>query len=323
MRVVRLFFVLALVLGVASPAVADPSAAADGGPAGQRTAERGKDCPGEAAATAAGPLRTASLPGAVGAVAGGGPQVTAAQRIAATQFFSTAPCEGVRPGAPIIVEGLGDDPDSGCTANFIYRGVDARRRATTYIGTAGHCILPGANGLAEDVGEKAWAPGKGPEVTLLDGRRIGEMAYAVHMNSKDLDFALIRIDRGVGVSAQMCHFGGPTTISKARNASTTQLHLVGDGTVIGWYVPARTFVATSLANPTAVTALGAAMLGDSGGPIIDGSGRAVGVLVGLGARWNFARNEAGYVEILRLPHMIARAEKVLKQRITMRTAPLR
>src|SRR6185295_8502592 len=109
-------------------------------------------------------------------------------------------CPGVRPGA-IVESDVGQ-----CTFNFVFAGGDG----AMYIGTAGHCIL-GESPIGGDVGETSWAAGTGPEARDAAGARIGEFSYAILQDPKD--FAVIRVDPAVGVSAQVCHFGGPTGIN--------------------------------------------------------------------------------------------------------------
>ena len=158
-------------------------------------------------------------------------------------------CPGVRPGAIV-------DSDTGqCTFNFVFSGSDGR----TYIGTAGHCILPSD-------GEQSWAPGTGPEARDSTGARIGEFAYAVLQDPKD--FSLIRVDAGVPVNPQMCHFGGPTGINSDITSATTTLHHFGQGLGVGLIVPGRSALALGMPDPDHVYALGAVVPGDSGSGII-------------------------------------------------------
>src|SRR2546428_12510816 len=110
--------------------------------------------------------------------------------------FGTGTCPGVRPGA-IVRSDVGQ-----CTLNFLFVGSDGSR----YIGTAGHCIL-GTSPFGGDVGEMAWAPGTGPEARDGGGNRIGEFAYALLRDPKDL--SLIRLDAQVQASAGMCDFCRP------------------------------------------------------------------------------------------------------------------
>ncbi|TME68191.1 MAG: hypothetical protein E6I48_17045, partial [Chloroflexi bacterium] len=152
-------------------------------------------------------------------------------------------CPGVRPGA-IVNSDVGQ-----CTFNFVFAGSDGR----TYIGTAGHCIL-GASPFGGDVGEMSWAPGTGPVAQDAGGARIGEFAYAILLDPKD--FSLIRVDPGVAVSPQVCHFGGPTGINADTPSDLVVLHHYGNGVGVGSVLPARTALAAGMPSPDHVFAQG-------------------------------------------------------------------
>lgn len=228
-----------------------------------------------------------------------------------------APCTGVRPGAAIhIPKG---DTTGLCTLNFAFIGTDALKRRHVYMGTAGHCLLAETN-VDREKGEHHWAPGKGPVVNDPTGKRIGEFAYAILSGPKD--FALIRIDYGVKLSAQMCWFGGPTGINNDLTGKTVNIHHYGHGLAVGDVLPARTSVAYGMRDKNEVTALGVVIPGDSGGAAISSDGRAVGVVVSVGASFQASPLTFGTVGITRLRPQVTRAEQVLKQRLVMATAPL-
>jgi hypothetical protein len=223
-------------------------------------------------------------------------------------------CPGVRPGA-IVNTDVGQ-----CTFNFLFAGSDGNR----YIGTAGHCIL--AQGpIAGDVGEFTWAPGTGPVATDAAGQRVGEFAYAIQQDPKD--FALIRLDPGVEASPQMCHFGGPTGINNDLTSSLVQLQYFGNGLGVGSVLPARTALAIGMPDPDHVFAQGITIPGDSGGGIISSDGRAVGVVVTLGAHLGAldlllgGALDAGLMGITRLEPQLARASEVLGTGFLLYTAP--
>jgi len=220
-------------------------------------------------------------------------------------------CPGVRPGA-IVNSEVGQ-----CTFNFVFSGSDGR----TYIGTAGHCIL-GDSPIGGDVGEESWAPGHGPVATDANDARIGEFAYAILQDPKD--FSLIRVDPGVPVSGQICHFGGPTGINADQPSGAVVLHHYGNGVAIGTVLPARTGVALGMPDPDHVFAQLAALPGDSGSGVISDDGRAVGVLVTVGVHTGSIGTggvDAGVVGITRLPPQLARASSVLGIGLTLVTAP--
>lgn len=220
-------------------------------------------------------------------------------------------CGGVRPGARVGLAGGG-----GCTLNFLFVGSDARR----YIGTAGHCLI-GAEGEGPvqetKDGEISWRPGSGIVATDDTGKRIGESAYAIHLDG--YDFALIRLDRGVRSSPSMCHWGGPKGINSDMTDGAVLLRHYGHGAGSGrapviimgnepYLVPARSALTTSLSDPLRVYAWGHASFGDSGGPVISDDGRAVGVTVSLST---LPVLTGGNVGITRLPIQVRRAEKMM------------
>jgi hypothetical protein len=219
-------------------------------------------------------------------------------------------CPGVRPGA--IVES-----DTGqCSFNFVFAGGDG----ATYIGTAGHCIL-GESPIGGDVGETSWTPGTGPEARDATGARIGEFSYAILQDPKD--FALIKVDPGVSVSAQVCHFGGPTGINADTPSTPVVLHHYGNGVGLGTVLPARTGVALGMPDPDHVFAEAVALPGDSGSGVISDDGRAVGVLVTVGVHSGSVGSggvDVGIVGITRLAPQLARAASVLGTSFSLVTA---
>lgn len=220
-------------------------------------------------------------------------------------------CPGVRPGA-IVQSEVGQ-----CTFNFVYAGGDG----ATYIGTAGHCIL-GDSPLGGDVGETSWAAGEGPAAQDADGNRIGEFAYAILQDPKD--FSLIRVDPGVAVDPQLCHFGGPTGVNADQTSALVVLHHYGNGVAIGSVLPARTGTALGMPDPDHVFAQAAALPGDSGSGVISDDGRAVGVLVTVGVHTGGIGTggvDAGIVGITRLAPQLARAADVLGTTLALATAP--
>jgi hypothetical protein len=163
----------------------------------------------------------------------------------------TSPCPGVRPGAFVNSE------TGQCTFNAAFSGSDGH----LYIGTAGHCIL-GESPVGGDVGEESWAPGTGPVASDGAGAPIGRFAYAILQDPKD--FALIELDGGVPLNAQMCHFGGPTAINSDQPTGPVVLHHYGNGIGLGTLLPARTGVALGMPDPDHVFAQAAAVPRDSG-----------------------------------------------------------
>lgn len=227
-------------------------------------------------------------------------------QVPAAAPIGTGSCPGVRPGAIV-------DSDVGqCTFNFVFNGSDGR----TYIGTAGHCI----NG---DGQERSWAPGTGPEARDSTGARIGEFAYAILSDPKD--FALIRVDAGVPVNPQMCHFGGPTGINSDRpGLGLVMLQHYGNGVGIGAVLPARSAIALGMPDPDHVFAEGLVVPGDSGSGIETADGRAVGVIVTTGihtSSFGTSGIDAGTMGVTRLAPQLARATQVTGVSYSIVTAP--
>ena len=243
------------------------------------------------------------------------------QRVAASAPpVGVGSCRGVRPGALIQV-GTGDDA-SLCTMNFAFTGRTATGAKVRYIGTAGHCVL-GEGVLGQGgSGEKRWAAGSGPVAFRSDGKRIGRVAYAVLKG--EYDFALVRIDAGVPVSPRMCTFGGPTGMRSDRPSAPVRLQYHGQGLALGDTVPGRTAVALGMRDPLHVWAFGAAISGDSGAAVTSSDGRAVGVLLAVGAAvgptWTNGSSDSGTVNIGRIGPYVARAERYTNVNLTLRRA---
>lgn len=221
-------------------------------------------------------------------------------------------CQGVRPGARIVVADRGV-----CTLNFRFSGRDAHGGGHAYMGTAGHCAVPAKV-------QRVWPPGRGPVVYDAAGRRIGTFAYAIH--NGDRDFGLVRLDAGVRTSSQMCYFGGPTGVNRDITSRVTTLRYYGQGLGLDRLLPARTAVAHGMPDEGHVHANGAALFGDSGAGVISADGRAVGLIVTTGVhggRVATAGSDVGTVGIARLGPVVKRASIALQQRLTLHGAPLR
>ena len=232
--------------------------------------------------------------------------------------FASVDAPGVHPGAFLRVDG------GFCTLGFLLTGSDRHR----YMTTAGHCALP-------DPKPDTVFPKKQRPEAVVDGRRIGEVVYAVQDDQRDI--ALIRLDKKVEALPAVLHFGGPTALYTEHSADPVTLRHVGNGVFAGalWnasfagvgerdqrLVNARTAMAADTLSAYEVLAVGAASVGDSGSPVLDDQGRAVGVLV------NVARTgtdtgpvSAGLLELGRLDFQLAAAERVLGTKLTLVTAP--
>lgn len=149
----------------------------------------------------------------------------------------------------------------GCTMNFVYEDAGGTR----YVGSAGHCY--------DQAGVRAHT---------TDGEAFGTVVYQVDQApSGPVDFALIEIDASWQdrVDPSVRHWGGPIGTG-APEPGTTTLHY-GHGTGPGDAEPTRARQGVVL-DTTEETGVQARIFpfsgGDSGGPILDEQGRAIGVL---------------------------------------------
>lgn len=206
----------------------------------------------------------------------------------------------VHPGALIEVEGSHGGSGGICTANFVFKS-----GSTQYLGTAGHCTLAESN-VSGDEGEFAFAPGTGPQVRDANDRVIGRIVYAVQEGLKD--FALIRLDSGISADKALPHWGSVSGVNTSNAATPVELRWVGHGVGMGEVLYARSGVAGGLSNPDRIAAIGLVAPGDSGGPVVDSEGRAVGVNVTIGASIG---TQGGFQYITRLgPQLAAAAAKL-------------
>ena len=216
----------------------------------------------------------------------------------------STPCPGVRPGAKAMVG------TSRCTLGFVFQGSDRRR----YVATAGHCAYD-PDPATEPGRTDVWKPGTGPVVNDAAGKQVGRFAYAT-MVGDFKDFALVRLDPGVASDPAMCHFGGPTGIDTTVHTRDLLVRHYGHGTGME-SLPARTGeMFWGLYRPDYVYFYGAATTGDSGGPVITEDGLAVGLVTDL------ATPLTGNVGVNRLADHVTAAQKALKIRLTLLTAPL-
>jgi hypothetical protein len=229
-------------------------------------------------------------------------------------------CTGVGPGTFVSVDGGG-----GCTLGFVLRAANRK----TYVVTAGHCAVELGSG------SHVWQPGRGPVVRLsaastqlsgaTPGSAIGRVVYAVQEKDDidEQDFAVIQLERGVTPYTSVPYYGGPTGVNTALTPDPEQLNLFGRPPVLGDTVPARPLLAHSLSNREHVFATGPSAPGDSGAPVLDQEGRAVGVLLGVGGNQLTVgtlgppedSHGGGLVRILRLAPALAKASKALNVRL--------
>jgi hypothetical protein len=164
-------------------------------------------------------------------------------------------CGGIRPGSRLAIGG------GICTANFIFR--DA---TDTYIGTAGHCTNVGDSALVSGVGI------------------IGTTVYSTGDGGTGTDFALIRVNanRLPLVSAEMCHWAGPTGSHLSGGILGRRILHTGHG-LGSVHAPPRPKVGAGVGfGAQTITWAGSAIFGDSGSAARLDGGVSVGT-VGLAA----------------------------------------
>ena len=217
-------------------------------------------------------------------------------------------CSVVHPGDAVFMPGFV------CTANFLWQGSDGRR----YLGTAGHC----AHNTA--VGE--------PAFSNSSTKRIGQLAYKVFDDRQahsGRDFALIRLDAGVKASARMRHWGGPTKpyLGLTDQAQTLLMH--GQAIGVSWAEPDRQLLATAVTDPQIIRFTGPVSFNDSGAPVITQEGQAAGWIVTLAQSGDVPVQtspsggaEVGEFALARIG-MVKLAERALRIRLTLLTAPMR
>jgi hypothetical protein len=223
--------------------------------------------------------------------------------------FGATSCAGVRPGA-IIQAPRGDI----YTMGFLFEGTSAKGAKANYVTTVGDNILPAP-------ATRKWPVG-GPQAFDANGKAIGRFVYAVFTDTPNASsFGLVRIDPGVKVNPQMCHFGGPTGLYTDLDPSPRAVEYYGNGFPIDQVVPARTALASGTANEETVFVVGAVTwsidTGDGGAPFL-ADGKALGYhnnTAGGGG------NGAGF-GIARLAPWIAKSQSALKLRLRLRTASL-
>lgn len=163
----------------------------------------------------------------------------------------------IQPGAQITAP-------AGCTMNFVFHAV--ADPTVLYIGTAGHCV-----------------GGVGDRVSSREGP-FGTVVFKV-LNGHD-DFTLIEIDpdRRADVNPAVRRWGGPSGVTTADTTRVGDLTLqYGYGIVYGSTEPTRSRAGVLWNdNDQEYHAEHPAIFGDSGGPVLHGSGRALGITATIG-----------------------------------------
>lgn len=211
------------------------------------------------------------------------------------------------PGDEIVVEGGGT-----CTLGFLFAGSDGG----SYMSTAGHCVD------GEQSSQRTWGKGAGPAVSTSEGR-IGRVVFAENEKAPevrdDYDFALVRLDPGVRGSAEIRSLGVPTGINDEQTGDPQILRVYGHGVAVSTVSRERQLVAPSTRNRDHVYAHGPVLFGDSGAPVVDEQGRAVGTVLGAGLRFGSGDSLSDLSPniIGRLSPVVDRASRALRLRLAL------
>lgn len=263
----------------------------------------------------------AVLPGA--AVAGSHRDDVSRQCAAAASSAIPVPpvgvsrCPEVRPG--VFVSSRIAESRSFCTLGFLYRD----KRGTVYASTGADCAAP----FVFEPGVRTWPKGKGP-VALDEGeRRIGEFAFRFDVGA--VSMSLIRVDPGVRVNPQVCHYGGPTGLVTSVDTVPRPVVVVGPegnlhslsvaGVTAGGSVSRPGFAHRGLDSLESVVVM-AQSLSEEGMPVVDVEGRVIGTAGALLEFRGFAGDFGMHVDRPMIP--IRAAEQALRTTLTLMTAPL-
>lgn len=167
----------------------------------------------------------------------------------------------VRPGDFLVTaEG------NGCTVGFLLDELDEEGfdTGTNWFLTAGHCFVNG--------GKSTWEIGGGPDVQV-GNESVGEVVYAHKDWPAATDVALVRLTVGEdAIDPSVCYWGGPVATADAPPADGDTVLITGKGGL----VEPRELTATA-DQEAWVQYRGDHGGGDSGGPIMDADGRALGI----------------------------------------------
>ncbi|HVF20589.1 MAG TPA: hypothetical protein VNA14_10140 [Mycobacteriales bacterium] len=272
-----------------------------------------------------------SLTGGVVRVAGAAPGAAPRALRCATTPAAAAPapvppagfgaCTEVRPG-DLVNAHLGTTSKT-CALGFFFRD----RRGVVYASTGSECAPPFA--FEEKI--TTWPAGRGP--AAADGRqgnRIGEFAFRIAVG--ELQLALIRLDRAVPVNPQVCQYGGPIGIESAVTDDPTTLVMVGpQGGFATWDLSPYIKTEGSVLRPGLahnglhdkdVIIVTGETTAEEGMPVLTSDGKAVGIASSYSSDSNGPAGINVGIAVTRPAKPIAVAEKLLRTKLTMLTAPL-
>jgi hypothetical protein len=230
-----------------------------------------------------------------------------------------------RPGDAISVAGGGS-----CTLGFILKASDG----AAYASTVGHCVLDTTLGVDQ---RDTWPASAGPAVSVIqnaDGSGgptgpLGHVVYAEFTRAGDsdfYDFAVIRLGSRVDANPAVRQLGGPRGLDQDLTDAPTALYFYGQAEILSSLQSSRQLVANTLHNTDHVYANGPAGPGDSGAPVLDSDGRAVGLILGAGGNDVALDGDAtvyiGHDEALnrigRLSPLLRRASQALHTTLKLR-----
>ena len=195
-----------------------------------------------------------------------------------------APVASIHPGVMTFT------PVGQCTANFVFF-----QGAEVFLGQAAHCAGTGAANETNGCG--AGSLPLGTPVEIDGASHPGTMVYSswIAMDAAREqdpatcafnDFALVRLhpDDRAKVNPSLPHWGGPTGISRTVLPELASVYAVGNSGLRQGLRLLQPKIGTNLGTDGGGWSHGVYNLlpgipGDSGGPVLDAAGRALGVLV--------------------------------------------
>jgi hypothetical protein len=132
----------------------------------------------------------------------------------------------------------------------------------------------------------------------------------------------VRVDKGLAVSPQVCHFGGPTGLNADRLNDPAVLNFYGQAENVSAVLPARSGITLNTRGEDYVYAQAPIDLGDSGGPWLTEDGRAIGYLTHILGYGPQPSTDVGIALVRRLGPQVQRAEKELGIDLKLVTAPV-
>lgn len=189
-----------------------------------------------------------------------------------------APAIGIGPGSHLLISIPGEGTFS-CTANFLWTS-----GGTTYLGTAGHCLLPASRTATHGPGADYDASGVEVEVCTAACTTGGQLGFFLVGNMRTLgpvayaraegignDFGVVEVPSALlaQTRAGLPVWRGPTTATPA--PASGPLCLYGNGALVGEVFPTMARAGVGLSTNTARGSWEAALpinSGDSGAALI-------------------------------------------------------